>query len=58
MIGIEKGEETQLKNPENIFNRMTEENFPNLKKIMPIKLQEASEHQIDWTRKENSYATL
>ena len=40
-IGIEEGEEAQLKNIENIFNKIIEENFLNLKKNMPTKLQEA-----------------
>ena len=40
-IEVEKGKELQLKGPENIFNKTTEENFPNLKKDIPIKLQEA-----------------
>ena len=31
IIGIEEGEETQLKGAENIFNKIIEENFPNLK---------------------------
>lgn len=29
--GIEEDEETQLQGPENIFNNITEEKFPNLK---------------------------
>jgi hypothetical protein len=41
IIGIEKGEESQLKGPENIFNKIIEENFPNLKEEMVIKVQEA-----------------
>ncbi|KAL6037201.1 hypothetical protein STEG23_016771 [Scotinomys teguina] len=40
IIGIE-GEEYQLKGMENIFNKIIEENFPNLKKEPPIKIQEA-----------------
>ena len=32
IIGIEKGEDFQLKGPVNIFNKIIEENFPNLKK--------------------------
>ena len=40
IIGI-KGEEHQLKSKENIFNKIIEENFPNLKKEMPIKIHEA-----------------
>ena len=33
IIGI-KGKETQLKSAENMFNKIIEENFPNLKKDM------------------------
>ena len=40
IIGIEEGEETQVKGTENIFNKIIEENFPNLMKEMLIKLQE------------------
>ena len=39
IIGIE--EEVQFKSTENIFNKIIEENVPNLKKDMPIKRQEA-----------------
>ena len=39
--GIEEGKELQLQGPENIFNKIIEENFPNLKKEMPINIQEA-----------------
>ena len=38
IIRIER-EESQLKIPEHIFNKIIEENFPNLKKIMPINIQ-------------------
>ena len=41
IIGIKEGEDSQIKNPENIVNKITEENFPSLKKAMPIKVQEA-----------------
>jgi hypothetical protein len=37
-----KGEDSQLKVPDNIVNKFIEENFPNLKKLMPIHVQEAS----------------
>ena len=33
IIGIEEGEEIQLKGTENIFNKIIEENFPNLKNL-------------------------
>ena len=41
IIGIEESEDSQFKGPENIFNKITEENFPNIKKEMPINIQEA-----------------
>jgi len=41
IIGIEESEDSQLKGPVNIFNKIIEENFPNLKKEMPINIQEA-----------------
>ena len=44
----------QLKGPVNIFNKIIEENFPNLKKEMPMNFMKEKpiELQIDWTRKE------
>jgi hypothetical protein len=41
-MGIEEGEEVQVKGIFNIFNKITEEIFPNLKKEMPSKVEEAS----------------
>ena len=41
IIGVEEGEELQLEGLENIFNKIIEENFPNLKKDIPMKIQEA-----------------
>jgi hypothetical protein len=41
IIGIEDSKDSQLKGPINIFNKIIEENFPNLKKEMPITIQEA-----------------
>jgi hypothetical protein len=42
IIGIEESEDSQLKGPVNLFNKIIEENFPNiLKKEMPMKIQEA-----------------
>jgi hypothetical protein len=40
IIGVEEGDESQSKGPENIFNEIIKENFPNLKKEMPIKVQD------------------
>jgi predicted ribosome quality control (RQC) complex YloA/Tae2 family protein len=41
IIGIDENEDFQLEGPVNIFNKITEENFPNLNKQMPINIQEA-----------------
>ena len=40
IIGIEENKDSQLKGPENIFNKIIEENFPNLKEEMVINVQE------------------
>ena len=40
-IGVKEGEEVKLNGPENIFNKIIEQNFPNLKKDIPMKIQEA-----------------
>jgi hypothetical protein len=42
MMGIEEGEEVQEKGIHNILNTILAENFPNLEKVMPIQVQEAS----------------
>ena len=39
VLAIEKGQETQVKSPELIFNKVIEENFHNLKKKMTTKIQ-------------------
>ena len=41
VIGIKKSNNSYLKEPVNIFNKIIEENFPNLKKEMPMNIQEA-----------------
>ena len=41
IIGVDENEDFQLKGPANIFNKIIEENFPNLKNDMPMKIQEA-----------------
>jgi chromosome segregation ATPase len=40
IIGVDENEDFQLKGPTNIFNKIVEENFPNLKKEMSINIQE------------------
>ena len=41
IIGIEEGTDSQLKVSTNIFNKIIEENFPNIKKEMYTDIQEA-----------------
>jgi hypothetical protein len=41
MIGIEQSKVSQFKRPVNIFNKIIEEKFPNLKKEMPMNIQKA-----------------
>ena len=36
IIGIEETKDFQIKGPVNVFNKIIEENFPNLKKEMPM----------------------
>ena len=38
IIGIEESKDSQLKGPVNIFNKIIEENIPNLKKEMSINI--------------------
>jgi ribosomal protein L39E len=42
IMGIEEGEKVQAKRICNIFNKIITEIFPNLEKILPIQIQEAS----------------
>jgi hypothetical protein len=41
IIGVDENEDFQLKGPANISNKIIEENFPNLKKEMPMNIQDA-----------------
>ena len=41
IIGIEESEDFKLYEPVNVFNIIIEENFPNIKKPMPMNIQEA-----------------
>jgi hypothetical protein len=45
---------SQLKRPVNIFNKIREENFPKLKKEMPMNIQEAYRTQNILDQKRNS----
>jgi hypothetical protein len=51
-MGIEEGEEVQAKGIGNIFNEIITENFTNLRKVLPIEVQEASRtpNRLDQTR--------
>ena len=54
IIGIEENKDSQLKGPENVLNKFIEENFPNLKKEMAIKVQEAQRTPNKWDQKRKS----
>jgi hypothetical protein len=41
IIGIEESKDSQVKGPVDIFNKIIKENFPILKKGMPMNIQEA-----------------
>jgi hypothetical protein len=41
IIGVDENEDFQVKRPVNILNKIIEENFPNLKKEMPMNIKEA-----------------
>jgi hypothetical protein len=41
ITGVEESEDFQLKRPVNIFNKIIKEKFPNLKKEMPMNIQES-----------------
>ena len=54
IIGVDENEDFQLKGPANIFNKIIEENFPNLKKEMPMNIQEAHRTPNRLDQKRNS----
>ena len=51
IIGIEENKDSQIKGPENVFSKIMEENFPNLKKEMDIKVQEVYRTPNKWDQK-------
>ena len=57
ILWIEEGKDFHLQDPENIFKKIIEENFPNLKKEMLINIHKADRTTINWTRKENPHVT-
>jgi hypothetical protein len=58
IIGIEESEDSQLKGTVNIFNKIIEEKFPNLKKEMPINIQEAYRNPNRLNQKRNSFCCI
>jgi hypothetical protein len=54
IIGTEESKDCQLKSPVNIFNKIIEENFPNLKNEMTMNIQEASRTPNRLKQKKNS----
>ena len=57
IIGIEEREDSQLKGPVNIFNKIIEENFHNIMKEMPVNIQEAYRTPNRLDQKRNSSIT-
>jgi hypothetical protein len=51
IIRIEENKDSQLKGIQNVFNKIIKENFPNLKKEMPIKVKEAYRIPNRWDQK-------
>ena len=60
IIGIEESEDSQLQEPVNIFNKILEENFPNLKKEMLVNIQEAyrTPNRLDQNRNSPSFVIV
>jgi chromosome segregation ATPase len=54
IIGVDENEDFQLKGPANILNKSIEENFTNLKKEMPMNIQEACRTPNRLDQKRNS----
>ena len=54
IIGIEESEDSQLKGPVNISNKIIEQNIPNLKKEMLTNIQETYRTPNRWDQKRNS----
>ena len=58
VTGVDENEEFQLKGPANIFNKTIEENFPNLKKEIPMIIQEAYRTPNRLDQKRNSFCHI
>ena len=46
-------EQLQLKGTENTFNKIIEENFPNLKKYIPMRYKKLKEQWVDYNKQTN-----
>ena len=53
-IIVDENDDSQLKGPANIFNKIIEEKFPNLKKEMPMNIQDAYKTPNRLEQKRNS----
>jgi cell division protein FtsL len=58
IIGIEESKVSQLRGTVNIFNKIIKENFPNLKKEMPMNIQEAYRTPNRLGQKRNSFCHI
>jgi hypothetical protein len=58
IIGIEEIEDSHLNGSVNIFNKIIEENFPNLKKEMLMNVQEAYRTTNRLDQKRNSFCHI
>jgi hypothetical protein len=54
IIGVDENEDFQLEGPANIFKKIIEENFPYIKKEMPMNIQEAYRTPNRLEKKRNS----
>ena len=60
IVGIEESEDFKLEGPLNVFNKIIEDNFPNLKKEMPMNIQEAYRipNRFDQKRKSSRHVII
>ena len=60
IIGTKESDDSQLKGPVNIFNKIIKENFLNLKKEMPMNTQEdyRTPNRLDQKRSSSSHIII
>jgi chromosome segregation ATPase len=60
ITGVDENQDFQLKGPANIFNKIIEENFPNLKKEMAMNIEEAykTPNRLDQKRNSSRHITI